>query len=640
MIQIECIENAWENYRQLECLQRSPLIKTRICSRFAWHEDDPYSVRALLVWHLEEISRTSKRIANNSSALQWVVVDNKSIESYVAKYKQVGRVRNISSKRAAQKRIKRAKFDSANALSNLSTSTEVDPAHYPTIVRYKDLTRSEKLSIQYLSLFHNPEARTILELATEPEVSRAMPRLLKLGLVIASESGFFVRYDSKDWLKQQLKPSDKKRWLAKIGRLYRRERPSEPMLAIDYFLEAQNWQAAAHLLDTRRRHLWKAVSLDVLQERIEASALDNISPRQQVRLRLLYGQVAELRDELSTAETEYRRALSIARGTYRELHAEALYHLAHVLQQNNVTGAIRYLIELQNIAGLRNRWQISGALLLAWLNIEQRIDMDEGYRILTQVVDETALITDELRYRYHNTWAEYFRRSGLQQSTDLYLKHARMAYAICAETENITDRLMAQYNLGLAYFGCGQLDNARAILEENYVAAQQRDNRFLIALNRLTLANLLTEHYKAFEESIPAYLEAEDYFRVTNHLRPLAGTLVGLTWAYVELGRISEARQTFIESSELANDLQHKRVAEAVRENEIQYPELTHELTANQIKALRYLRKNQEIANRTYCELCGVGNAAANRHLQKMVQLGIIQRVGQGRSTRYCLKVT
>jgi ATP-dependent DNA helicase RecG len=62
------------------------------------------------------------------------------------------------------------------------------------------------------------------------------------------------------------------------------------------------------------------------------------------------------------------------------------------------------------------------------------------------------------------------------------------------------------------------------------------------------------------------------------------------------------------------------------------------DLNDNQLKAVKYIRKNGHITNGTYQELYKVSDRTALRHLDELVKLDVLMKVGEKKGTRYEIK--
>ena len=60
-------------------------------------------------------------------------------------------------------------------------------------------------------------------------------------------------------------------------------------------------------------------------------------------------------------------------------------------------------------------------------------------------------------------------------------------------------------------------------------------------------------------------------------------------------------------------------------------------LNERQKRAVAYVREHRKITNREYRQLTGISDEAARRDLAIMLEQGIIQVFGKGRSTAYTL---
>jgi len=64
----------------------------------------------------------------------------------------------------------------------------------------------------------------------------------------------------------------------------------------------------------------------------------------------------------------------------------------------------------------------------------------------------------------------------------------------------------------------------------------------------------------------------------------------------------------------------------------------TRGLNNRQLQLIEYVRKHGRVTNRVYRELTGLSDEAARREIAGLLDLGILEHVGKGRSTAYVLK--
>jgi len=61
-------------------------------------------------------------------------------------------------------------------------------------------------------------------------------------------------------------------------------------------------------------------------------------------------------------------------------------------------------------------------------------------------------------------------------------------------------------------------------------------------------------------------------------------------------------------------------------------------LNNRQLRLIAYVREHGKITNRTYRELTGLSDEGARKEIAGLLDLGILEQVGKGRSTAYVLK--
>lgn len=61
-------------------------------------------------------------------------------------------------------------------------------------------------------------------------------------------------------------------------------------------------------------------------------------------------------------------------------------------------------------------------------------------------------------------------------------------------------------------------------------------------------------------------------------------------------------------------------------------------LNNRQLQLIAYVREHGRITNRAYRELTGLSDEAARKEIAGLLDLGILEQVGKGRSTAYVLK--
>ena len=63
-------------------------------------------------------------------------------------------------------------------------------------------------------------------------------------------------------------------------------------------------------------------------------------------------------------------------------------------------------------------------------------------------------------------------------------------------------------------------------------------------------------------------------------------------------------------------------------------------LGKNQIKALKWMLEHfEKMTTRKYCKLCQCSDETARKNFNQLLEMGIIEKIGRGRTTGYVLKM-
>jgi predicted HTH transcriptional regulator len=137
------------------------------------------------------------------------------------------------------------------------------------------------------------------------------------------------------------------------------------------------------------------------------------------------------------------------------------------------------------------------------------------------------------------------------------------------------------------------------------------------------------------ETAIDYYGRAYDIFvEMLNH-NLQAYICCDLAEAYLQIGQADEAQPFIDEGITLAQRSGNDALVRLLQSLAEQAPKYAVELNEREVGAIEFVRENGRITNQDYRDLTGVSQKQAVRDLNKLVDDGLLQRVGKGRATRY-----
>ena len=143
-----------------------------------------------------------------------------------------------------------------------------------------------------------------------------------------------------------------------------------------------------------------------------------------------------------------------------------------------------------------------------------------------------------------------------------------------------------------------------------------------------------------WETAVSHYLIAYKLFHEIRHLNFLTSLCIDLVEAYAELGHYELARFYFAEARQLSQEIGHERYETVLNTWRERYPQLILDLNDRQQKIVAFARANDGIKRSQLMTLVQISKSQAHRDLEILCEADILERVGQGRATKYILKNT
>ena len=365
-----------------------------------------------------------------------------------------------------------------------------------------------------------------------------------------------------------------------------------------------------------------------------------LNPNLWARFLLIASRVAHLEENLELALDYSRQALSAS-----DLHIKlkAYYQRAKQLSRINLDECLSHYavcfdlvdrmkldsetVSFQPIKNLVTQMYIDRA----WIFIQARPDYEQAADDLSMAEKFIAPDASDLWCDLYNGRAELVARTqSAQDALPFHLK----AFTSAEESGEIERMTKVAYNVGLDYMYSDNYKESLEYFERSQKWAKQSGNIQTLGLAQKGLGG---SHYFLgnYELALTYYLAAYETWKPTQNLSWLTSICFDLAEGYATVNDFVNARQYYHEGMSLADQLGHNRILVEFDELKKQFPALEEAISDRQALALSYVDEHGGISRQQYIDLTGVAKSQAYRDLEEMCQNGILQRVGQGRGTKY-----
>lgn len=275
----------------------------------------------------------------------------------------------------------------------------------------------------------------------------------------------------------------------------------------------------------------------------------------------------------------------------------------------------------------------------AWLFIQQRPDLRLAQEDLLRA---QALIDPSDRTTWsdlHNSLGEFYNRSGKAKESE---QNYWQAWLAANEVQDAQRMSKTAHNLALVYmYDLAEYEQALDYLQRSRTLSQQTGDRNMEGLCAMSIGACYF-WLEQFEDSIHSYLAGSEIFSEIGNRTLLTRTYCGLAEAYAELNQQEAMRRYYQAGMVIARELGDEGALQEFAALAEAYSQMTVEktptLNERQQLAMDHIRSQGQITKRAYQDLTELSAKQAVRDLNELIEIGLLIRVGSGRSTRYVLE--
>jgi tetratricopeptide (TPR) repeat protein len=466
-----------------------------------------------------------------------------------------------------------------------------------------------------------------------------------------------IAYDSKvqavqihpeirSWLQGQLSQTERIAWGRGLAAQY--ETVGDYIASSTHYLQAGDVHQAAQLLVRNEQSIFdqkqgRAVQALIAQlPKFEFEGAPNLW----AQLKLIEGRAAEFLEDTETAVRAYGQALLAPDLLVK---AEAYYARAKAFQRLNLDECLGHYTVC--IGLLEREFDEDGPLELrqlwthimidrAWIYIQEQPDYERAATDLAQARTIIPRRDSALWSDLYNAEASLaYRQDALTEA----IEKRQMAWISASESGQIELMMKTAYNLGTDYIWNQQYKSGLAYLEKAIDLAHETNNIHVEGSAQKGIGNasaLMGE----WETAVSHYLIAYELFHEIRHLNFLTSLCIDLVEAYAELSQYDQARFYFSEARQLsreigqAQEIGHERYETVLNTWRERYPQLIVDLNDRQQKIVEFVQANDGIKRSQLMNLAQISKSQAHRDLEVLCKADILERVGQGRATKYILK--
>lgn len=525
-----------------------------------------------------------------------------------------------------------------------ATSTDTDWLQILLIKTiYQSISETEQTVLKICAVFQHGVPRAQLQQLVEvahADLQQAVFNLLAQGLLELIKDTLHFRLPSlRRFASIQVDSEQLSVWLCAAAITTYMQ--GDYLAAIGYYQQANTpaaWQQAWVIFSQHAPALFAAGEAAALQPLALAFPMVHFTNNSEASRQLWLGRLAQTLGQIAQALEHYRLALN---STNPSISAWAYYLRGKGLQNQNIIEtfehyerALEQLTLLDSKTPTEQHLQAQILIDRAWLFLQGQPNLSRAAQDLQQaedLVDRSDLLVwinyqngrGELAFRQNNmeTACEFhtaaWHTALLLQSNE---RLAATAYNVARDYQMLNDPKRALFYLGETerFARLSNDQNMQAISElgmgeclfnlGDYSAAQQHYTQALHALEQLS-----NHHWMAL-----AHYDLAEVLAITNQNQ-------------LALYHFQQARH-------FANLIHNQRIntdLNALQKTYLCLQDHFGELTPEQQKALSHLLDNNQLTRKEYCSLTGVSAATATRHLNELVQRGILAVSGKGSTTRY-----
>ncbi len=498
--------------------------------------------------------------------------------------------------------------------------------------RYARLTPSQQTTLRLLAAFQREmPTRLVHQLAIVPNVQEQIHHLVATNWVVSDETGeeLLLHPELRDYLQTRLTPNERQRWHQAMGE--HAQTRQNYMAAATHFLRANRAQDSAEILLNHYNDIVNDLQAEEMLHLIDQFASPDLHPKTWAQLKIAAGDAAYLLRDLDSAIAAYQAGMA-ARDT--AVKALAYYRRAKVLELRNLDEALAhysYSIQLLERDHADDLLLVRVYIHRAILFIEERPD---NARAEVDLQRASELIDPEIRSDWSLLQSAWFRLRINQLDWERAVESGQQAWMAASEIQHVDRMILTAHNLGMVYTRTDRFEQGLAYLERSQQLAHEMGNRQYEALNATTIGG---GHFMAqqYDQAETYYAVAYRTFHELGNQNWLAHTCYNLAELYATTRQVAQMQQYFTEGVTLAEQLGDKRLLAEFTELRDKHADFLTDLTARQHAALEFVRQHGKITNADYQRINDVSSRQSLRDLRELESAGLLERVGQGRSTHY-----
>ncbi|MEM7130396.1 MAG: helix-turn-helix domain-containing protein [Chloroflexota bacterium] len=448
-----------------------------------------------------------------------------------------------------------------------------------------------------------------------------------------------------------------------------RERPKLHEVAANYYeqehsyleaayhwREASEFEKAAQILIEEYQAIIDDGQIGELQELLLEFHVHSLTPTTWAQLKIVSGDVSTILKDLDTSLTEYGYVLGTDGAT---IDQRALAYSRRARSYELLNRWRECFFHYQKGIDLLKAEETNNELLVdiyidrAWIYIQERPDLDKAEADLKEAERWLPKKDSRRRALFHNAWIEFYWK---KQDKEKGFHHCFEAWVAATEAQDKSLMVMTGHNLGHEYIWREEHEIGLDYLQKTLKLAKEiGDRQHEAKCYRAIAASYVLQGEEAepdsgkakFATAISYLNQAEPLFLELHNVNWVGHVYHDLANAYAGVGDVVSGRQNYQKALDIAHnrsklggltELEQEGLLADLAQAVDYYPELATELDDNQQLALTTIRIEGELTSRRYRKLTGVARGTASIHLNKLVELGYLEKEGDGRSTRYLLK--
>lgn len=504
--------------------------------------------------------------------------------------------------------------------------------------QYKLQTNNARKILRLLTAFGQSMPyrliNSVLRVENQKDLIQSLSELVNSGLMISDStfSTVLVHPETTDFLALQLSSTEREEWHDLIADFFLAQ--ENFIEAATHYKRANKPQKSANILLEKHEAIINDMHIDDLQQLIGSIKRGELDEDSWVRIQLLNGDNLKLMGNLEGAINAYQKALS---AESIPLKAQAYYQRAMALFLTNLDEALahyNYCIKL--LDGERIDQNLLGQAYLGQANVylhENQLDIaEESLHKATSIIDES---NREIFSYLQSAWTRLStKRNDLKKAAS----HGQQAWLAASEIGDLVRMAEMSYNLGVIYAQLGDFEKSSDYIEKSSDIAKETGNLEVLAINRKTLGGL---HFvqKDFDNAIKEYTVAWEMLTEMRNSNWQTHTAYDLAEVYGEVGNVASFWEFYNQGLALAEEFGYSSLIEefhALKEK-FGFHNNLEKLNDRQMLIIHHLRQHEKITNREFQALAELSPRQALRDLQDLVEQGLIDKVGKGRSVHYKL---